>query len=346
MDLMITKNQSPVFVVAGREMSLRQLFVDLLEEMGYDKTFASPTGLGAWKQMKRHGADFVAAGMQLKDMDGLTLLEFARADDQFAEIPFLLIAEVITQADVLKAGQAGVSDILCRPLTPARFKEKVEQLLHPPVDKATLRAVKHYENGLELMEQGRWQEALTSFHQVLTCFENPEVHYNLGCIHTVRERYEEAIIHFRRAVAIDRRFTQAYLKMSECYRAMGNQDQSRRCQEIAAGMVSEEAEDDPGLQEQMLAAIKDENAETINVYNTLGIIYRRRGQHRKAVRQYERALRVSPSDEHIHFNLGRCLIELGDYDRAVKSFTAAVRIKPNFHDAKTLLRACLDRKSK
>ena len=106
------QKQPPVFIVAGREMSLRQLFVDLLEEMGYDKTFASPTGLGAWKQMKRHGADFVAAGMQLKDMDGLTLLEFARADDQFAEIPFLLIAEVITQADVLKAGQAGVSDIL------------------------------------------------------------------------------------------------------------------------------------------------------------------------------------------------------------------------------------------
>ena len=109
---MADNKQIPIFVAAAREMSLRNMFVDLLAEMGYDKTFASPTGLGAWKQMKRHGADFVAAGMQLKDMDGLTLLEFARADDQFADVPFLLIAEVITQADVLRAGQAGVSDIL------------------------------------------------------------------------------------------------------------------------------------------------------------------------------------------------------------------------------------------
>ena len=79
--------------------------------------------------------------------------------------------------------------------------------------------------------------------------------------------------------------------------------------------------------------------DTTNVFNSLGIIYRRQGRLVEAVAQYEKALRVHPTDEHIHYNLARALLDLRNFKRAEGILYKALQINPSFSPARELLRA-------
>ena len=81
------------------------------------------------------------------------------------------------------------------------------------------------------------------------------------------------------------------------------------------------------------------NPETLNIYNSLGIIYRRTNQHKKAVTMYRKALKVNPLDENIHFNLARAYLETGEASKAMSSLKSCLRINPDQMDAKTLFQS-------
>ena len=53
------------------------------------------------------------------------------------------------------------------------------------------------------------------------------------------------------------------------------------------------------------------NPNTINVFNSLGIIHRRQGRYDKALVQYQKAMKVNPDDENILYNLGRAHYDMG-----------------------------------
>ncbi len=328
-------DRKPTFVVAERDMVLRRNFVEMLEDMGAGRVLATQSGTTAWTLLKRHGADFVVSGLQLAEISGLTLLKIVRADEDFLRIPFLLVAEVVTKAEVVEAGECGVSEILCRPITRERLREKVMALLNPEPDERLEEGRRLFQRGMAFMEAKRWQDALVVFKRVLASYENPEVYYNLGYIHTVLERYEEAISFFRKATEIDATFAAAFQRMGECFLAIGDDRQAEEHLTRAAS-ISLERERFEESREQVMEEVARVNPDTINIFNTLGIIYRRRGQYAEAARQYQKALRVNPEDENIYYNLGRCLNEAGDLDRAQKALAKALELRPGFAEASEL----------
>jgi Flp pilus assembly protein TadD len=78
--------------------------------------------------------------------------------------------------------------------------------------------------------------------------------------------------------------------------------------------------------------------ETINIYNTLGIIYRKRGEFRRAAECYRRAMKVSPKDENVYYNLARMYYEAGDLFLAKEILDEALLLNPGFGHAQDLLR--------
>ncbi|MFH1090674.1 MAG: tetratricopeptide repeat protein, partial [Pseudomonadota bacterium] len=80
-------------------------------------------------------------------------------------------------------------------------------------------------------------------------------------------------------------------------------------------------------------------SDTINVYNSLGIIYRRQGRLDDAIEQYQKALRVHPRDEHIYYNLARVYLEMNDFENSEKALKTALEINPEFSPAREMRRA-------
>jgi tetratricopeptide (TPR) repeat protein len=324
-------------VVAETEKPLRRAIAQMLEEVGFQEVHQAATGSEAWAYLRRNGADFIIAGWNMPEMNGMALLKIVRTDPELFSVPVFLVTHHINQTQVIEAGEAGVTDIVLLPLSKGTFQRKLEAVFQALPEPEFQRAERFFQQGLELMKQGRWEEALAAFREVLDAHENAEVYYNMGYIKTAQGRYEEAIQFFRRATQIKNDFARAYQKMGECYLSLNRPRLAEQSFQQAAAIYMEKQMDD--YAEQVLKEVLKINPETINVYNNLGIIYRRQGRYQRAIRQYEKALKVSPRDENVHYNLGRTYYEMKEYPQAKEAVAEALDIHPAFKEAKSLLQA-------
>lgn len=327
--------ENPVFLVADRDMSVRRWMTDIINAMGYTNVRSTSSGTMAWTMLKQHGADVIISGLNLKDISGLNLLKIARADDKYFETPFLLMAELVTQEQVVEAGEAAVTEILCRPITADRMRERIQQILSPPEDMDRKQIESLYKTGTDMMIAERWEEALKVFRRLLKVFKSSEIYYNMGYINTALGRHDQAIICFRKAAEIDRALDKAYQRIAECYRSLGNEEEARRYYALAAAVLDEK-EGQEDQREEILREVIKANPDTVNVYNTMGILHRRRGNLVDALRWYGKALKVNPEDENIHYNIGRCHFEAGQYGEAVVNLDEALKLAPRFVDARRL----------
>lgn len=331
-------NNEPIsIVVAEPDEPLRKGLASLLMELGPFTVVEAANGSQAWSLLRRGQGRFLIASWNMPEMSGLALLKVLRADAALADLPVVLMSEEFTKGQVIEAGEAGVSDLLLVPLSPQVLKRKLCTLLELEQDPHILEAERSYQEGLDLMAQERWEEALVAFKRVITIHENPEVYYNMGYIKTAQGRYEEAIQFFRKATQINNAFAKAYEKMGECYLQLSRPRLAEQSFQRAAEIYLEKRMDDNA--EHMLLEVLKLNPGTINVFNALGIIYRRQGRYTDALEQYKKALKVSPLDENIYYNMGRIYLEQHLYNEARVILQKAVDLNPGFNEAAEMLRS-------
>ena len=59
---------------------------------------------------------------------------------------------------------------------------------------------------------------------------------------------------------------------------------------------------------------------------------------RDAVKVYQKAVKIDPNDENIHFNMGRAYLEMGENLLAKECFINALKINPDFETASTMVK--------
>ena len=113
--------------------------------------------------------------------------------------------------------------------------------------------------------------------------------------------YEEAMLHFNRAIQIWPDYAEAYLN-----RAVAEHDQSH-----------------PGPALADLERALDLDPDSTRAYNERGQIYLENGEARKAVAEFTRSLQVTPSVDG-HYQRGEAYEKLGDHQNAIADFDAAI----------------------
>jgi tetratricopeptide (TPR) repeat protein len=294
-------------------------------------------GAEGFSSLKQHGADMIVAGWDMPEINGLGLLKVTRADAKFSRVPFLLMATEVTKAQVIEAAEAGVHGILIAPFNERSFLAKLEEVSRVGQEPTDLEAKRLAQQGETLMRQERWGEAVQCFQKVLTVYENAEVYYNMGYIKTAQGKYEDALRCFAKATTINNAFAEAYQKMGECYLQLGQKRYAQASLQRAADIYSDKKMD--GNAEQVLKEVLKINPDTINVYNSLGILYRRQGKYDLAIKQYKKALRVNSTDENILYNLARTYYEAGEFDQAKTVLNRALSLNPGFSHGQELLMA-------
>ena len=64
------------------------------------------------------------------------------------------------------------------------------------------------------------------------------------------------------------------------------------------------------------------------VARQIAVIYRDKGDYRKAAYWWDRALESDPYDEASHEGLARALLQAGENERAIRAFTLLLRLRP------------------
>jgi len=194
---------------------------------------------------------------------------------------------------------------------------------------------------------GHWHDNETLFRQALAVTKNNYVAYNnLGTDLASRGRYEEAIVDFRRALAIKPNFPdtlnnlahtlvdwkQQYAEAIRCCEAVlrGNPNQLDAHNNLGNALVKLGRIDEAIEHYQAVLRREPDHADA---HNNLGIALVKQGKLDEAIAHFQEALRLGPNDAQKHGNLGKALAARGRFDDAIRHFVEALRLAPDYAEA-------------
>lgn len=238
---------------------------------------------------------------------------------------------------MIKAGQAGVSGLIVMPYKLAAIQSKLEAALSKTPDPVIAQTEQTIEDGIALIEKGEYTQALELFETLVNQKENPEYYFNIGYIKTSQNRHSEAIEAFSKATQLDRLFVKAYEAMARAYKAMGELEKAEEYMQTAAEIYMDT--DKLGAAEDLLNELLEAGSNSLNVFNTLGVLHRKKGNVDQALAQYKKALKVHPDEPYIYYNIGRLYLDMKKMDKARTYFQAALDKDAEFDEARQVIKA-------
>lgn len=324
-------------LIVGTNSVYQKTLGQMLINLGFREIDEAKDGTKAWEAMNKINPHIVIAQWDMPEITGMALLKLIRGNPELCDTPVMLSTSTIAKADVVKAGEAGVNAILIEPVSIENLESKIRIILEFEVSPVTKKAKAFMAKGDLYLKEERFEQAIKEYEKVLDILESAEVYYNIGYIKTAKGEYDEALAAFRKATQINQMFAKAYQAMAEVYIKQGNKEMAEKYLQMAGDIFLEREMHENA--ESVFNEILQLNPDTINVYNSLGILYRRQNRVEDAIKLYEKAIKIDPNDENVHFNLGRAYLELNNTKKAKQCFHRALIINPEFDTARGMITA-------
>jgi Flp pilus assembly protein TadD len=154
----------------------------------------------------------------------------------------------------------------------------------------------HTDRAEEAMSQRQYQDAAREWAKVLELAPNtPRAHNSLGVALAYTGKLDEAMAHYRQAIAQNPQYAEAFNNLGEALVAKGEDKQAIAQFEKAAQL----------------------GATYATAHTNLGMMLARTGQSKKAIAPLKKVVELKPEDAEARRNLGHALAENGDFQEAV-----------------------------
>lgn len=324
-------------LIAENDPQKRLERIKMLRRLGYTRINQAADGSAAFHALKRRSIEIIISAVKMPQMNGIALLRVVSSDDELLNIPLVFITDAISKEFVREAGRYGAAGILIEPLEDQMLDDKIVEILRGQEDEQSEEAHDKFEIALRLQDEGKLDEALSVYKSLLGVYEDDEIYVNMGYIMSAQGKFEEAIVAFRKAVMINNVHAKAYKSIGEVFIKKGEPTEAEKYFQ-KAGDIFLERDMDKEAEDSFNEVLKL-NPSTTNVYNSLGILQRKKHNYKEAVKMYEAALKIDPADENIYYNLGRAMLDDKRVDDAKRMFKQALKMRPNFSEAKKMLLA-------
>ncbi|MBF0524249.1 MAG: tetratricopeptide repeat protein [Deltaproteobacteria bacterium] len=323
------------FIVAESNPSILKNVLLVLKYVGFTRFTKATDGDEAWDIIKNKPISFVVSNWDLEKTSGVDLLRKIRSNERLSRTPVLLMSSRLTKDHVIEAGRFGVNGLIVLPLTIKVLEQQLELISDMLNDPEVRQADKFLASAEKFFKEDNYEQALESYAEAMKVYHPAEVYYNVGYIKAAQDKYGEALVAFRKATEINSSFAKAFRGMGTAYQKLGMADKAQEAMQKAAEIyIGQNREEDA---EDLLLEVAKSNPDTSNVYNLLGILYRKQKKYAQSIEQYRNALKATPDDENIHFNMGLVFIELKEYQNAIVSFESALALNPSFPQARQLI---------
>lgn len=325
-----------ILLVDDNNFALKEL-ADILKYTGYKNLTSADTVDDAVAFVESGSFHCIIAAWDMDRKSGVDLLTKIRDNKRFINLPFFLTDSAYTKQKVIKAGLAGVTGLIVAPYDKENLALKM-QMISELIKKPVLEVeVKKLNKGMALLEKGHYKEAIDVLNEVVRSGTSAEYYYNIGYMKMVAEKYSEAIPAFEKATQLDRLFGKAFEGLGRAYSALGQIGEAERYMQKAADIYLEK--DKVEEAESILNDILKISKDSVNIFNSLGVLYRKKGDFEAALKQYNKALKVHPDEIYILYNVGRLYIDMKEPENAVEYFERALVVKPDFQEARKVLDA-------
>lgn len=242
----------------------------------------------------------------------------------FAWLALALIAAVALFWSRIPAGRSPYTSSVQPP-------ERTNLISIPPTSLPANLASSDADNGarqinqsLDLIEQGRYSEAIQQYQAALKTNANDEdLHYNLGIAYTRLGRTNEAIQEYEAALKIFPDYVAAHNNLGNLLLSLGRADDA----------ISH------------LRAALESTPDNALAHNNLGSALARQRKFDEAALEFTEALRLDTNYMEARFNLASTHLARQKYDESIAEFEAILQEKPDFDPARRLLSLARQRKA-
>jgi tetratricopeptide (TPR) repeat protein len=210
------------------------------------------------------------------------------------------------------------------------------------------------ESGKALLEQGKLDEAIGQFEEVVQVEPDyADGHINLGAALEKKGQSDEAIRQYEAALRLRPDSAAAHKSLGAALDKKGQSEEAIRHYQEAVRLKPDSADahinlgaalDDAGRTDEAirhyLAALRL-RPDYAQAHNNLGIALGRKGRTAEGIRQFQEALHCKPDYAEAHTNLGIAFCQQGRTDEAIREFREALRLQPDSVGARQGLEAAL-----
>lgn len=108
--------------------TMRRIVKNILRQLGFDNIVEADDGTSAKAKLESERIDFVVSDWNMPNMSGLELLKWVRSQEEFKDMPFLMVTAEAQKENVLEAVKAKVSNYIVKPFTAETLNEKIEKI--------------------------------------------------------------------------------------------------------------------------------------------------------------------------------------------------------------------------
>jgi protein O-mannosyl-transferase len=172
--------------------------------------------------------------------------------------------------------------------------------------------VAHLNLGSVLFDEGKTEEAIAHYNEVIRIRPNLSLSYNKrGLAYARLGQYQKAFDDLNKVILLKPDYADAYNSRAIIYNNLGQQQQALKDLNKAIFLKPDHAE----------------------ASNNRGIIYQILGQHQRAVEDFNKAISLKPDNPSIYYNRGTSYINLANYQKAIDDNSKAISLNPDFFDA-------------
>ena len=121
-------NTNMKILVVDDFQTMRRIIRNYLRQLGFNNVEEAEDGDVALEKLNETQIDFVITDWNMPKMTGIDLLKKIRAENNFKNIPVLIITAEAEKENVVQAAQAGVNDYIVKPFTPEVLQSKIEKI--------------------------------------------------------------------------------------------------------------------------------------------------------------------------------------------------------------------------
>ena len=107
----------------------RELVHDQLVALGFREILHAQTGREALTALKENSVDLVISDWRMPGMSGLDFFHEVRQNEEWQEIPFLMLTAVRDKEKIVEAMTGGVKNYIIKPYDLETLEQKVRRVL-------------------------------------------------------------------------------------------------------------------------------------------------------------------------------------------------------------------------
>lgn len=269
----------------------------------------------------------------VKGMDGWACLRALRKATRSRLLPVIMVTAESNLQNVVKAIASGCNGYVIRPYSITTFQRHLQMAIETTSIEEV--EMEQLDTANELVRQGRFDEALQEFSEIVEEENESMTWFNKGMDYLHRQKFGKAIVAFNKAVALNSMYAEAYKGMAHAYKGKGDVANYQAYLDKSAEILA--LQDRLAELKELFAEILAANPDAINPYNSLGIDLRKRGDYAGAMHAYAQALALTPKDENLLYNIAKACIFAKDYAQAIRHLEQATIIRDPFPEAAQLL---------